>query len=184
MVKNMRHHKSDSHPDITNDNLIAILSWKAPGRPFRRKSKDFFLSSILIVLFIEIILFLFSQYLLMVVVASLLFLSFVMAIVPPENFSYVISSQGIMVKDHFYIWSELYDFYFKKIDKVDVLIVRTKLLMPPELSISLGDMEKNEVRSILVNFLPYREVVPPTFLEKTSSWLEKNFPLERNSSRR
>lgn len=167
-----------------DDNLIAILSWKAPGRPFRKKSREFFLSALLLVIFIEVILFLFSQYLLMVVVISLLFLSFVLVVVPPEQYAYVISSQGIMIKDHFYIWSELYDFYFKKIDKVDVLIVRTKLFMPPELSISLGEMEKAEVRSILVNFLPYREVVPPTFLEKTSGWLEKNFPLERESSKK
>lgn len=155
-----------------------LLAWVAPERPFRHKSREFFLTALLIAFLIEVILFLFSEYQLMLAVASLVFLSFVLVSVPPKDSQYALSSEGIKIQDHFFIWGELYDFYFKKIDKIETLIVRTKLLFPPELTIPLGSHSAEEVRKILLPFLPYREVVAPTFMEKSADWLSHNFPLE------
>lgn len=159
--------------------LKTLLSWSAPGRPFKKKSKEFFISSILIVFLIELILFLFSEYLLMLVVLTLFFLAVSLAITPPKNFHYKISSQGIKVEDHFYIWEELYDFYFKRIDGVDVLVVRTTFMLPGELKISLGQMSREHVKRVLAQYLPYREVMKQTFMEKSSDWLSHTFPLEK-----
>lgn len=99
--------------------------------------------------------------------------------VPPKDFHYRISSEGIKIEDHFYIWSELYDFYFKKIDGVDILIVRTEGL-PGELKITLGSVTREHVRRILMQYLPFREYVKPTFVEKTADWLSRNFPLDNS----
>ena len=38
-----------------------LLSWSAPGRPFRKKSRQFYMTVLLIAMLIEVILFLFSQ---------------------------------------------------------------------------------------------------------------------------
>lgn len=156
-----------------------LLSWTAPGRPFRRRGKEFYFSALLIMLLIEIILFLFSQYILMLVVLSLVFVAFALVTIPPRDFHYRISSEGITIEDHFFLWQELYDFYFKKRDGVDVLHVRTRALIPGELTITLGTMDREHVKSVLLPYLPYREVIRPTFMEKSGDWLAKNFPLER-----
>lgn len=173
-------HQSDtgqvSYPDVHT-----ILAWHAPGRPFRRKGRQFYLSVLLIVFLIEVILFLFSEYILMVAVAALAFLSVALSSIPPNNFHYRISTEGIKVEDHFYIWAELYDFYFKKIEEKDTLIVTTQVLIPGELKIPLGDMSRDSVRRALLHFLPYREIVRPTFMEKSADWLSRNFPLEKPS---
>ena len=87
----------------------------------------------------------------------------------------------MMVEDHFFLWEELYDFYFKRQYSEETLIVGTKAWYPGELTIVLGMMHKEQVRDILLQFLPYREYVKPTFMEKSAAWLENNFPLERNS---
>ena len=158
-----------------------LLSWSAPGRPFVKRGKQFFMTALLISLLIEIILFLFGQYLFMAVVISLVFLGFAFAVVPPKNFHYKISNQGIMVEDHFYLWQELYDFYFKRREGVDLLHVRTQDFFPGELIISLGDLHKEQVRDMMVPFLPFREYVKPTFAEKSGDWIYKNFPLEKAS---
>ena len=163
-----------SYSDVTT-----LLSWSAPGRPFVKRGRQFYLTAILITFLLEVILFLFSQYALMAVVATLLFLSFSFALVPPRNFHYRISSEGITIEDHFYLWQELYDFYFKNHEGTDVLHITTHAFLPGELSIPLGDMNKDHVRSVLLPHLPYREVVKPTFMEKSGDWLVKNFPLEK-----
>ena len=158
------------------------LSWNAPGRPYKKRTREYFTNSLLIVLAIEVILFLFSQYLLMALVISLAFLSFALAIVPPHTYYYRISSEGIRIEDHYFIWDEIYDFYFMKRHGQDILHLRTKAYFPGELTIVLGDIPLKQVKMVLLMFLPYREYVKPTFMEKAGDWLEKNFPLERTTA--
>lgn len=158
--------------------IRTLLSWTSPGRPFRKRGKQYYLTSLLIMLLIEIILFLFSQYLLMLVVVSLVFVAFALAIVPPRNFHYRISTEGVTIEDHFFLWQELYDFYFKKIENIETLHIRTHAFIPGELIIPLGDIDKEHIKSIILPYLPFREVVKPTFMESAGEWLSKNFPLE------
>ena len=158
------------------------LTWEAPGRPFRERSREFFINGFLIMAALEIILFLFSQYLLMMVVFSLVFLSFALASVPPRPFHYRISSEGILIDKTFFIWEELYDFYFFEHHGRQALHVTTQSFFPGELIINLGDaVSVEEVREVLLVFLPFREHVEPTFMEKAGNWLEHNFPLEKNA---
>jgi len=154
------------------------LEWNAPGRPFKKRSKQFYLTALLIMLLVEVILFLFSQYLLMIVVISLVFVAFVLASVPPKDFHYRISDEGIMIEDGFFIWRELYDFYFKNRDGVKTLHLGTHAFLPGELIVTLGSMDEEAVKKALLPYLPYREYVKPTFVEKSADWLTKNFPLE------
>ena len=159
-----------------------LLEWKAPGRPFRRRGKEFYVSSLLIMVLVEIILFLFSQYLLMLVVISFVFEAFALVTVPPHDFKYRISTEGLTIEDHFFLWQELYDFYFKKQEGVEILHIRTQALLPGELTLTLGAVDKNQLKGILLQYLPYREIIKPTFMEKSADWLSKNFPLEKTAS--
>ena len=161
--------------------IKTFLSWHAPGRPYRKRSVEYYTNSLLITFAIEIVLFLFSQYILMALVFSLAFLTFALAVVPPHLLYYRISSEGIRIEDHYFIWEELYDFYFMRNDRQDVLHIRTKEYFPGELTITLGDMPVQQVKSVLLPFLPFREYVRPSFTEKAGTWLEKNFPLEKSA---
>lgn len=158
-----------------------ILEWTAPGRPFRKRGKQYYLTSLLIMLLIEIILFLFSQYMLMLVVLSLVFVAFTLVTVAPSDFKYRISSEGITVEDHFFLWQELYDFYFKKREGIDVAHIRTHSFIPGELTLTLGKIDREHMKSALLPYLPYREVIRQNFMEKSGDWLTRNFPLEKES---
>ena len=165
---------SESYPG----EVKTLLSWTSPGRPFRKRGKQYYLTSLLIMLLVEVILFLFSQYLLMLVVLSLVFVAVALATVPPRDFHYRISTEGITIEDHFFLWQGLYDFYFRKIEGIEVLHIRTHSFIPGELTLTLGDIDKEHVKRVLLPFLPYREMIKPTFMEKSADFLSKNFPLE------
>lgn len=169
----------DENDEQQYQEVHTFLSWHAPGRPYKKHSLEYYTNTFLITLAIEVILFLFSQYALMVLVFSLAFLAFALAVIPPHNFYYKVSSEGIRIEDHFFIWEELYDFYFLRRYGQEVLHIRTKAYFPGELTIVLGDVPVQQVKSVLLDFLPFREYVKPTFTDKASMWIEKNFPLER-----
>src|SRR3989344_5380654 len=165
-------------PKSVHQNTVeTILEWTAPGRPFRKRGKQYYLTSLLI----EVILFLFSQYMLMLVVLSLVFVAFALVTIPPHDFRYRISSEGVTVEDHFFLWQELYDFYFKKREGIDVVHIRTHSFIPGELTLTLGTIDRENIKSALLPYLPYREVIRQNFMEKSGQWLEKNFPLEKET---
>jgi hypothetical protein len=169
-----------SYEESSQHDVKTLISWHASGRPFRKRNREYFINVLLIMLATEVILFLFSQYFLMLLVLALVFVNYALKYVPPQNFHYRISTEGIMVEDHFYLWQELYDFYFKREDGVDVLIISTKDFIPGEIVITLGDIHKDHIKSVLLSYLPYREYVKPTFIEKAGSWLARTFPLEKS----
>ena len=162
--------------------LKTLISWSAPGRPFQKRNKEYFFNILIIMLLVEVILFLFSQYILMVLVLSLVFLTYALNTVAPHDFLYKVTSEGIQVEDHFFLWQELYDFYLKKQGGVDVVVIGTKMWYPGELILVLGELHPEQIRDVLIQFLPYREYVKPTFMDKSAHWMEKNFPLDRSSN--
>jgi len=177
------HHTSsashEAHSIQHNGSVRTLLSWSAPGRPYAKRGREFYASVVLLVLLISIILFLFHEYVLIVTVFALTFLSLALSSVPPRNFHYRVSTQGIQVEDNFFLWKELYDFYFKRIAGMDVLVIRTEAYIPGELQVCLGDVTREHIKQVLVTYLPYREFVKKTFTESSGDWLARNFPLEK-----
>ena len=169
----------EENVDSSEYDVVTLLSWHAPGRPFQKRGKAYYMNILILTFLVEIVLFLFGQYMFMLVVASLAFAAIALTIVPPQDFRYRISTEGLTVEDHSYIWDELYDFYFKIEHAQPILHVRTKAYFPGELIITLGNIHKDQVKGILVQYLPYRESVAPTSLEKAGNWLSTTFPLEK-----
>lgn len=179
--------EKDKHPypeesdyDYRYHEVKTLLAWSAPGRPYKKRSKQFYSTALLITLLVEVILFLFSQYLFMLVIASLVFAGFSLTLVPPKNFHYKISTEGITIEDHFYLWQELYDFYFRRFEGQDTLHIRTAAFFPGEIIITLGEIHREQIKHAILPFLPFREYVKPTFTERSGDWLYKNFPLEKS----
>ena len=168
---------TSSHETI---GVKTLLSWHAPGRPFRKRPKEYYMNVAIITLILLVILFFLQLYVLMVVLLALDFVMFALTTVPPHDFRYRISTEGITVEDHFFLWQELYDFYFKTLEGSPTVIVRTKSYYPGALTIILGDMTVDHVKSALLPYLPFREYVEPTFVERSSDWLKKTFPLEKS----
>ncbi len=169
--------ESDNRPKVENSK---IFEWKSPGRPFRKRAKQYFLTALLMMLLVEIILFLFSEYLLMAVVLALVFVAFALSSVPPKEFYYKMSNEGIQIEDAFFLWKELYDFYFIKKDNVETIRIRTEAYLPGELTITFNPEDREKIQKFLVEYLSFREYVKPSFTDKAGDWLSKNFPLEEN----
>ena len=181
-MANQKNHNSNE--DLSHEHDVQVfLEWHAPGRPFIERSREYFVNGFLILIAVEIIAFLvFKDFFLMAAMFSLVFLWFALSFVPPHDFYYRITSEGIRIEDHFFIWEELYDFFFMEHHDKQVLYLTTKSLYPGELKVTLGDLEVEDIKRVLLPYLPYREYVKPTMMEKSGNWLSKNFPLEKKAS--
>lgn len=157
-----------------------LYEWHSVGRPFKKRGRQYYLTALLITLFVEMILFLFSQYMLMFVVLALLFVAFALAYVPPKDFYYRLSTEGITIEDRFFLWKELYDFYILKRENLETIHIRTEAFIPGELILTFHPHDREKIKKIILEYLPFREYIKPTFTDKAADWLTKNFPLEKD----
>lgn len=162
----------------TSHEVKTLLSWKAKARPHRRRSREFYLMVMFVTLCVIIIVFLFKEWVLMLTILSIAFLGLVLAIIEPHEVEHRVTTQGVITGEYTYLYKELYDFWFDERDGNKILYLRTYAFFPGVLSLLLGDTDEGKIRDILVKYIPYREVMPKTFMDKASNWLTKNFPLE------
>ena len=90
-----------------NEVVRTLLSWHAPDRIFHKRGREYYVNVILIILIIEVSLFLFHQFTLMILIVTLGFVVFALAVMPPNTIRYRISNQGIMLDETFFLWREL-----------------------------------------------------------------------------
>lgn len=153
-----------------------LLEWKAPIRPFKRRSRQFWTTAFMMAFLVGVIMFFVEGWMPVAVIIAFLFLAYVMSSVVPEEVLFQVTTQGIKVGEGKYFWGETVRFWFsekwgQKMMNVDL----TRL--PWRASILLGAVRENDLKEIMSKYLPY-EVAKPTWIERASAWLGKNIPLD------
>jgi len=88
-----------------------LLIWDGPERPHKHRDRKFYTSMIALLLGISIFLILAGQYMIIILVLSLVFATYALYSTPPGKTTYVITSEGLDFKDEFIPWSKI-DSYF------------------------------------------------------------------------
>ncbi len=157
-----------------------LYEWKAPSRPFKKRKRQYFMTVITIGVLLSLILFFAGQILPIAVVFAVVFLSYVMATVPPHDIMFGITTLGIRIEDELYYWEELGRFWYSDIYTQRVLHVELDRF-PFRLSMVLGADAQEAVLSEYLMVMLLHEQPKPTTYEKISDWLQKKFPLDLDS---
>lgn len=161
--------------------IKTLLSWKSPARPFKRRSRDYFTTIAAMVFLIGIILLFIKEFLLIGVMLAVMFVSYVLATVEPEQTDHEISTEGITTGGKTYLWTELKDFYFSERWGIPLMNINTKLKFPGRLIILLGDLDREKVKKETGKYLSFREKPVVTWIDSAADWLSKKVPLEKTT---
>lgn len=153
-----------------------IIAWTAASRPFKKRSRRFFTTILVIGLLVSLILFFAGQILPVAVVFSIIFMVYAMSVVPPAVVKHKITTFGIRIDGDILPWEELGRFWFEtKFDQKLVNIETARF--PNRISILLGDQTEEIIELILSEVL-LKERPPLTQFEKMGQWLEQRIPLD------
>lgn len=166
------HHTSHA-PEVRT-----LFTWKAKERPFKKRRRQYYVLVAFIALCCIILALLFDEIGLMFAIMAVWFLSVVLALNEPSEVEHKITTQGIITEEHSYLFKEMYDFWFSEKDNHTTLQVRTVTFFPGVISMIIDKNDKEHIRDILVKYIPYREVVEETFMDRASNWVTHTFPLE------
>lgn len=158
-----------------------LMEWKSPARFFRQKSREYFTTIATIVFLLEVILFFIEEYMLMLVVFAVAFVAYVLSTVPPEEVEHKITTFGLETYNRRYAWYELYEFWFEEKADTTLLTILTRLQYPVRIHILLGDADKEHVKKLLQDYLPYKSTPTYTLTDRMARWLNRKIPLENIS---
>ncbi|KKP47196.1 MAG: hypothetical protein UR39_C0005G0009 [Candidatus Woesebacteria bacterium GW2011_GWA1_33_30] len=169
-AKEQQQENSSLKPELEKD----LVTWVAPARPFKRRDKQFYLTTISIAGIVCLILFLAEGAMPVILIVSLIFLYYVMSTVAPEDIEYKITNKGIKVGGRTTNWQFLGRFWFGKRYDSELLIVETAFI-PNRMELVIKSEVKEEIKENLKKYL-IEEEISPSKLDKAIDWFSKKLP--------
>lgn len=154
-----------------------LLRWKAPARPFKNRDREYYTTIGAIVFLLVVILFFLKEWLLIAVLISLGFVSYVLASVPPEEVEHEILNKGVKTGGKLYVWEKLVRFWFSKKWGRRILEIEVKQGFPGRLMMLINEEDRKRVEEIVGKYINY-DKPEAVWGDKAAKWLTKKIPLE------
>src|SRR3990167_6166206 len=159
------------------ENPQVIFSWKAPLRPYKKRSGLILRFYLAVALLLSLIVFFFGDRILLIPIGAVLFLFYVLTISPPPEVENKITKFGLETAGMTLRWEALSHFYFTKRFGFYILTIvshapyfyHAYLVVPNE------EIKKNLVL-ILSEHLIYQEKPQRSLTDKLVDWLSKLIP--------
>ncbi len=151
-----------------------LLTWTAPARPFRKRDRQYFVTTFAITGIISLVIFLAEGLMPVVLIISLVFLYYILSTVPPEQIEYKITTKGIKIGSSLTPWQSLISFWFSKRGETDVLFFNTYII-PGVIELVINPELKDKLKTEVSAYLPYEEK-PKSNLDKVTGWLGTKLP--------
>lgn len=139
--------------------IKALMSWKI--KEFEKSPKSFKVYLILYLVLISLVVYgLISNNLLLSILVILIgFSFFIFEKKEPEDVIFAITEEGILIQNELHAYESLKSFWidYEPGNNIKELSIKTEQIIVPYLKISLNDKNPNEVRKILLKYLPEEE---------------------------
>lgn len=154
-----------------------LLTWKAPSRPYRASQKQFMTVPLVIGVLVGLILLLAGEWMLIAVVAALIFAYYVWSTVPPEEAEYSLTNRGVRVHGQLYVWEAFTRWWMEEKWGHKLVALEAPRHMVGRVLVPLGSGDEKKVEEIVSKFV-LREKPADTAVDKAGKWLAEKFPLE------
>jgi len=151
-----------------------LVTWMAPSRPFKRRDRQFYVTTFAIAGIVSLVLFLAEGIMPVLLIISLVFLYYVLSTVEPENIEYKITSKGVKVSGKLTPWGMFNRFWFGKRFDSELLILET-LAIPGRIEMVIKADIKDSLKKEISAFVPYEDV-PASSLDKLTGWFAGKLP--------
>lgn len=151
-----------------------LLVWKAAARPFKRRDKQFFVTTFSMAGIVSLILFLAEGVMPVLLIISLVFLYYVLSTVEPEKIEYKLTNKGVKMAGNLTPWGLVTRFWFIKRFDSDMLVLET-MGIPGRMELVVNPENKEFIKKEASAYAPFEEVNPSNF-DKFSEWVSKKIP--------
>lgn len=162
--------KPPKQPEIEK----TLLSWNAAARPFKRRSREVYVTLLSAAGLVGAILFLVEGVMPVILLGTLIFLFYVLSTVAPDNVEYKITTFGVRFAGRLTPWEKLGRFWFVHRLGADLLVFEV-FSLPGRLEMVAPKENHAKIEETLKKYL-VKEEVPPNVFDKVAQWGSKKLP--------
>ena len=151
-----------------------LVVWTAPARPFKRRDKQFYVTTFAMAGIVSLVLFLAEGIMPVILIISLVFLYYVLSTVQPEDIEYKITTKGIKIAGKLTEWGRINRYWFTERFDNDLMIVDT-VLLPGRIEFVTNKEIMEKLKREVSAYIPYEEA-PPATLDKVTNWFAQKIP--------
>jgi hypothetical protein len=154
-----------------------LYTWQAPSRPFKKRNREFYATVGALVLLVSVILLFAKEFLLIGVILSFGFVTYVLSTVPPQTIKHRLTNKGIRSADKLWLWGTLGRYWWENKWHQPQLLIEAPNLFPGRLTLLLGSGDKKAINNLVSKYLVNQKPEPTSF-DKATKWLSEKVPLE------
>ncbi len=163
------------------DSMVAnpqlVFAWKAPLRPYKKRSKLILRFYLALALLLTLIIFFFGDKILLIPIWALLFLFYVLTITPPPEVENKVTKFGVEMAGVTLRWEALSHFYFSQRFGFGLLTVVSRAPYFYHAYLVVPNEEvKNQLIKYLSEHLIYQEKPQRSLTDKMVDWLSNLIP--------
>jgi hypothetical protein len=162
---------------MEQENPQVVFSWKAPLRPYKKRSAIIVRFYVAVALLLSLIIFFFGDKILLIPIWALLFLFYVLTVTPPPEVENKITRFGVEAAEVTLRWDVLSHFYFGERFGFTTLTIVSRAPYFYHLYLVVPDPQtKQSLIKILSEHLIYKERPHKSFTDKLVDWLSSLIP--------
>lgn len=154
-----------------------VIAWKAPVRPFKKRSKNFFSTVVLLAILLSIIGYVLEGIMVVALIWAVVLLTFALFTVEPEEVEYSITNKHIVLTGRKYPFEEIARFWITQRWGQKLLVFDMPMRFPGRLEIVLGDTDPKKVQEALEEYILFEEQAPG-FADRAAAWFSKRLSLD------
>ncbi|HKC04569.1 MAG TPA: hypothetical protein VKC54_01745 [Patescibacteria group bacterium] len=151
-----------------------IVTWTAVSRPFRRRDRQFYVTTFAIAGIVSLVLFLAEGIMPVLLIVSLVFLYYVLSTVEPEKIEYKITNKGIKFAGKRTEWQFLNRFWFSERFGSQLLVIET-FQIPGRIEIVINPEIKESLKKEISAYIPFEEAAATNY-DKVTNWFTSKLP--------
>ncbi len=156
-----------------------LYSWRAPLRPYIKRSKKIIRFYLALALLLSLIIAFFGDFVLLIPIWTLLFIFYVFTVTPPTEITNKITKFGVETAGTNLRYDVLDLYFFMKRFHYEILTLVTHPPYEYHAYLVIPNEEvKNRVKELLSKRIIYQEEPRKTFTDKTIDWFSKLVPQE------
>lgn len=170
--------------DVEREGEKKVLhAWEAQSRIAKSEDPRFDRTTVVIGAVVAFFLVVVGEIWLILVIASMVFLKFMLSAAPSEKVSHELSNHGASYAGTFYYWNELRHFFFVKQGGFDVLCIDMRENLPGRLYFGIKAEDKEKIKGIVSKYLPFLPEPPKTFLDRAYDLTSDRISMDKLSSK-
>lgn len=154
------------------------VAWRAPARPHRAMGKLSMTVPVVIAGLAGLILLVAGEWMLIAVVAAILFAFYTWSVVPAEEVEYRLTSRGVRIGGNLYEWGLFTRWWMGEKWGHKLVFMEMPGNITGRLVLALGQTDQGRIEKVMEKVLLHEQPAE-TRMDRAAKWLVEKFPLEQ-----